>query len=84
MDEGGVAILASKLDAIVKLLVLQMTENKPLTQKVWLLSIVGYEPREIADMLGITANHVRVTLSNLRKHGMKRRVVGKPRGGSDE
>lgn len=73
MNDKGIELLARRLDAIVKLMVFQMAENKPTRDKVWLLWTIGYEPREIADLLDISANNVRVTLSNLRKQRTKRK-----------
>lgn len=59
--------ILEKLDTLVKLTVLNMIKDKEYKDQVELLSSVGFQPKEIADLLGKTANSVRVTLFNLRK-----------------
>ncbi len=71
MDEKGIRILSEKLDAIIKLMVLGMTQGKSQTEQIRLLSAGGFQPKEIAETLGTTPNAVRVTLFNLRKRGQK-------------
>ena len=71
MDEKAVQILSAKLDAILKLIVFAMTEGKSQTEQVRLLSVAGFQPKEIAQTLSTTSNTVNVTLSNLRKQKTK-------------
>lgn len=61
------AKILEKLDILVKLTVLNTIKDKEYKDQVKLLSSVGFQPKEIADMLGKTANSVRVTLFKLRK-----------------
>jgi len=61
------AKILEKLDTLVKLTVLNTIKDKEYKDQVELLSSIGFQPKEIADMLGKTSNSVRVTLSNLRK-----------------
>lgn len=61
------AKIVERLDQIVKLMVFAMTEGKPQTERVRLLSLVGFKPKEIAETLGTTSNTVSVTLLALRR-----------------
>ena len=66
MDKDDIQILAAKLDGLIKLTVM-MGEEKSQAEQIWLLSIAGLQPKEIAETLNTTPNNVRVTLSNMRK-----------------
>jgi transcriptional regulator len=59
--------LLAKLDAIIRLLVIDIAEGKDQTEQIRLLSLAGFQPKKIAEMLGTTANNVSVRLSSLRK-----------------
>lgn len=59
--------LLGKLDGIIKILVLDMTKNQDQTEQIRLLSLAGFQPKEIAETLDTTSNNVRVRLSSLRK-----------------
>jgi DNA-binding CsgD family transcriptional regulator len=67
--------LNTKLDVIVKLMVLLKAEDKSQSEQIWLLSSAGLQPKEIANILGTTANTVRVILSGLRKRKAKVKKV---------
>jgi hypothetical protein len=67
MNDANMQLLLGKLDAIIKLLVIDVTQGKDQTEQIRLLSQVGFQPKNIAEMLGTTANNVRVRLSSLRK-----------------
>ena len=70
MSEPKDEILA-ELRRITRLLVLVAIEGKAQKDQVFCLSRVGFQPREIAELLGTTANTVRVTLSTARKRSAK-------------
>lgn len=72
MDEKQFQILSGKMDTIMKLLALNALQGKELKEQVWLLSSSGFQPKDIADVLGKTPNHVRVILHGLRKERGKR------------
>jgi hypothetical protein len=72
MDEKSIRILFEKIDSIIKLMVLGITQGKSQTEQIRLLSAAGLQPKEIAQTLGTTANAVRVMLSNLRKKERER------------
>lgn len=64
MDEKK---LFEKLDVIIKLLAANVIEGKNLKEQVKLLSEVGLQPAEIAEITGKTANLIRVTKTGLKK-----------------
>jgi len=64
--------LLEKIDVLVRLSALNIIKDKEYTEQVELLSSVGLQPKEIADLLGKTPNSVRVTLSRLRKNKRKK------------
>jgi transcriptional regulator len=67
MDDANMQELLAKLDAIIRLLVFDIAEGKDQTEQIRLLSLSGFQPKKIAEILGTTANNVRVRLSSLRK-----------------
>lgn len=70
--------LNSKLDTIIKLMVLAKAEDKTQSDLIWMLSTAGLQPREIANMLGTSPNTVRVMLFAIRKQkGKAKKVVFK-------
>lgn len=71
-DTGNAAVLEG-LERIAKLLGILVAEGKTQREAVLRLADVGFEPREIADLLGTTANTVRVTIHQARKSATVRR-----------
>lgn len=69
-QEIGERIL-QRLDAIVGLLIHAVTAEKTQTEKIQALSVAGFQPKEIARIIGTTPNTVRVAMSVSRKHGGK-------------
>lgn len=67
--------ISEKIDSLVKLLkvvaYLQI-QDKRQTDQFIILSKAGFQPREIAELVGTTPNTVRVALSRLRKEGKTR------------
>ena len=64
MDEKK---LFEKLDKITKLLAANVIQGKSLREQVRLLSDVGLQPSEIAEITGKSANLIRVTKAGLKK-----------------
>lgn len=60
-----------ELRGIKKLLALMVVEGKPQNEKVLLLDQVDFTSPEIGDLLGITANAVRLTRHQALKRGKK-------------
>jgi len=78
MDEDQVDIISrqlnqvlNKLDALIQLRVMQMGEGKTQSERIWLFSVAGLQPKQIAQIIGTSSNAVRVVLSNLRKSKRK-------------
>lgn len=67
MDEKQFKELTNRLDIIIKLLALNLPEDWSQTDKIKLLSDCGFRPKQIADILGTTANTVSVTLSRIKQ-----------------
>jgi len=72
MEEKQYDQLTGKLDNITRLLATLVVEDKNDREAIFLLSRVGFQPKEIAEFLGTTPNTVRVTLSNLKKSVKKK------------
>lgn len=67
MDEINSKTLMHKLDQILRVLGAIATKDLKQRDQISLLSKVGLPPREIAELLGTSANTVRVELVALRK-----------------
>ena len=70
MRELELSAISAKLDAILRvanLVGLVLIEGKKQTDQFALLSRAGFQPREIAELVGTTPNTVRVALSRIRK-----------------
>jgi len=67
LDDRQFEVIVSKLDSVLKILAINATQGKNLKEQVALLNSLGFQPRQIADMLGKTPNHISVTLHDLRK-----------------
>lgn len=59
--------IKDKLDILVKLTALNIIKDIDYPEQVMILSSIGLQPKEIAELLAKTPNSVRVTLSRLRK-----------------
>ncbi|MDE1854866.1 MAG: hypothetical protein KGH57_00905 [Candidatus Micrarchaeota archaeon] len=64
MDEKK---LFGQLEKMTKLLAASVVSGKTLREQVRLLSNVGLQPSEIAEITGKTPNLIRVTLHSIRK-----------------
>jgi len=67
MDEQQFTQLSNKMDTIIKLLALNAVAGKQLKDQVAILSSFGFQPKQIAEMLGKTPNNIRVILHRLRQ-----------------
>jgi|GEM_PF-634294 len=60
--------ISGKLDTLIRLSALSLVKGiKTQKDQIALLSDAGFQPKEIADILGTTSNTVSVTLSAIRK-----------------
>jgi DNA-binding CsgD family transcriptional regulator len=64
MDEDEIC---RRLDRLIRLVSIAATEGKNNRQQIEILGRVGFQPAEIADIIGTTPNTVRVEMSNMRK-----------------
>lgn len=71
MDDNRIDQLEQKLEKLVRLSALQAIDNKPRSEQFRLLSQASFQPREIAELVGTTANTVRVELSRARKRDVR-------------
>ena len=72
VDEKQFQILSSKIDTIIRLLALNTVKGKEMKEQVVLLSSSGFQPKDIADILGKRSSHIRVILHRQRKEREKR------------
>ena len=59
--------ILGELQKISKLLVLNLSEGKTNTEVIEILGRIGFQPKDIAELLGTSPNTVSVTLSKARK-----------------
>lgn len=68
MSDGLEAILVQKLDTLIRLQArIAVAHLESQKQKILFLSGAGLQPKEIGEILSISANSVSVTLSQARK-----------------
>ena len=86
MEETHDKELAEKLDRVLRLLAILAVKDQSQTEQIATLSRLGFPPRDIADVLGTTANTVRVALVAIRKAGRlkRRRSISVTEGRSNE
>ena len=73
MNEAGENEILQELRRISKLLALTITQELKQKDKIKLLSGVGFQPKDIADLIGTTSHTVSVTLSEIRKKAKTRK-----------
>lgn len=61
------AVLAEKIDTLIRVIALSIVADRPRQEQCELLSGVGLSSREIAEILGTTRNTVSVALSKMKK-----------------
>lgn len=75
MDKRDLEPILKRLDALIKLVAINVTKDKSLKEQVRMLDKLEFKPSEIGELLGKTPNYVRVTLHDIRKssgaHGGK-------------
>ena len=62
-------LILDKIDKIVRILAVLATKGMKQREQIALLHQAGLQPKDIADLLGTSANTVRVELVALRKSG---------------
>ena len=72
MSDKSLGAIEAKLDLLIRLTALGLVGEKKQVEQIELLNGAGFQPREIADILGTSSNTVRVRLSNLRSQARKK------------
>ena len=67
IDSSQLRELTARMDAIIKILALTLPKELTQADKIVLLSDAGFQPKEIASILGTTPNTVSVTLSKMKR-----------------
>jgi hypothetical protein len=67
-------------EMMVRLLGIIAVKGLPQTQQIAVLNRVGFTPKAIAEIIGTTANSVRVSLFGIRRAEKQGKRVGLPRG----
>jgi len=79
MNEKQFNEVMAKMDLIIRLLTLNIVKDmKTQTNKILFLSSLGFQPKEIAKLLGTTRNTVNVALSRSRKKARTAKGTGNP------
>lgn len=71
MEESLQKSILHELRMIKRVLAYDMVANDKQASQISKLNSVGFQPKEIADILGTTANTVNVTLNRLKKAKQK-------------
>lgn len=69
MEKNDLEPIIERLDSVVKLLAISVTQDKSFREQVRMMDSVGFKPSEIANILSKTSNHIRVTLHDMRRSG---------------
>jgi DNA-binding CsgD family transcriptional regulator len=69
MEKNGDTQLRDKMDRMLRLVGMIAVKGLSQTEQIATLSRSGFSPKEIAGVLGTTANTVRVALVGIRKAG---------------
>ena len=85
MAEQNEIQVEKKIDRVLQLLGMVAVKGLSQTDQIATLSRVGFSPKEIAGVLGTTANTVRVALVSIRRAGRqkKKRPVLRIQEGQD-
>jgi hypothetical protein len=68
MDDSVNTAVLHKLDLLIKIGAANLVAGKNFKEQVKILSSLGFQPKDISELIGKTANNVRVMLNNIR-HG---------------
>jgi len=72
MEDKHFQQLSKKLDTIIRLLIVQTFRGKKDKEAIEFLSLVGYQPKDIALLIGTTPNAVRIVLHRIKKGKAKK------------
>lgn len=71
-EEKLLAELSEKLDVLIRVVSIQVGEDKSTTERARLLKMAGVDNQTIADVLNTSVAVIRTLTSNLRKKGSTR------------
>ena len=75
MNGNNADDLGQKLDVLIRLIAVGLTEGKPRNDQIHLLAKTGLPPKEIAELLGTTANTVSVALYQKKKKAPRKKAA---------
>lgn len=84
MDEKQFQDISSKLDTIIKLLALNSVQGKDPKRMVLVLSSLGFQPKQIADILNEKSATIRSRLFRARKETEKVEDSSENKNSSEE
>ena len=71
-DESTLQQISSKLDTLIRLTALNLVKDTKIQRnQIALLSEAGFQPKQIAEIIGSNSNVVSVTLNSLKKKKIK-------------
>ncbi len=73
MTDSQYQELSNKLDVLTRLTALSLVTDRESPDQSILLSRAGFQPKQIAELVGTTANAVRIALSRYRKKKARRK-----------
>ncbi len=65
--ENELKEISKKLDLLVKLMAVSVAGQRTVREQIRLFSSAGLKPKEIADILGKSPNHISVELTILKR-----------------
>ncbi len=71
MDESN--MILHELRRLIRLAAVLGTEGKSQREQIRILTSAGFPPKDIAALIGTTANTVRVALTDIRKKGKSKK-----------
>lgn len=72
MEEKQFKQLSEKLDKIIKLLAVLSVGDAKGREAIKKLSAAGFQPKDIAELIGTTPNTVRVALTSMKSKKLKK------------
>lgn len=68
MNESESGQIEKKLDILIKLSAIEAVRGREFREQVMILNQVGFQPKDIADLLNKSPNNISVTLNYIRKN----------------
>lgn len=65
------ADIPDQLEKLIRLVSILVTKDMLQREQILVLSKAGFQPKDIADLIGTTPHTVSVTLSDMKKHPKK-------------